>query len=396
MAIYFDLTDVAAHASFSNALSGIQRVQLEYVCALVRQDNHQINMFANLYGVYVDLDALFSDGWPDGAEATFDQMRRLFGPLSPFGRLRRTFAEARANGAMKIRSAAAVLRQTLVPSGGRFGPRDCLYVGGAFWAHPRSVATYEQAVRDGCDVVVLFHDILPMAHPDLADSGCRPLFERMLRLRSRALTVSRHSQTQIERARRAIGAPCDLCPPIVAPLAHEFSAAPRNFVGREPPSGRVAALQRSEPFVLCVGSIEARKNQLPLIGLWERLAREMGPPWPRLVIAGRRGWRAGDTLRVLNRADAATPYAWVDTPTDEELAWLYSHARFTVFQVSLKGGACLSARACGSANLASPPMPPRCRRSVARFALTRTRAQSTASQRRSSGSSGTRISTTPR
>jgi glycosyltransferase involved in cell wall biosynthesis len=199
------------------------------------------------------------------------------------------------------------------------------------------VATYEQAVREGCDVVVLFHDLLPIAAPDLADSGCRPLFERMLRLRSRVFTVSRHSQAQIELARRVVGAPDDLAPAIVTPPAHEFSAALRNFVALESPTGRIAAIERAGPFVLCVGTIEARKNQLPLVGLWERLAREMGPAWPRLVIAGRLGWRAQDALLALKRADGGSPYAWVNAPTDAELTWLYSHARLTVFPSLAEG-----------------------------------------------------------
>ena len=263
-------------------------------------------------------------------------MRRLFGPPA-VGPSPWTLADARANGGFRLRRVAAVLRHTLAAPRGRFGPSDRLYVGGAFWAHPRSVSTYEQAARDGCEVVVLFHDVIPVAARDLADSRCRPLFERMLRLRARSLTISRHSQAQIEMARRALGALGDLPPATVVPLAHEFSAAPRNFIARQPPSQRCAALEGIAPFALCVGTIEARKNQLPLLDLWRALAGEMGPDWPRLVIAGKPGWRAGETLRALRRADATSPFLWINAPTDEELAWLYSHARFTVFPSLAEG-----------------------------------------------------------
>ena len=265
------------------------------------------------------------------------QMRRLFGP-APDGLSRRTLERARANGALRLRGAGAALRgAVLAPRRRLFEPSDCVYVGGAFWAYPRSVRTYEQAAREGADVVVLFHDILPISVPDLADGNCRPLYERMLRLRARALTVSRHSQAEIERARRALGAPADLSPATVVPMAHEFSAAPRNFVAVGPPSGRIAALERGGSFALCVGTVEARKNQMPLIGLWERLAREMGAAWPRLILAGGQGWRAQEMVDALRRTDPSAPYAWIEGPTDEELAWLYSRAAFTVFPSLAEG-----------------------------------------------------------
>ncbi len=338
MTIHVDLTDVAAHTLACRSLTGIQRVQLEYARALARRDDCRASIFSNLHGANVDLKHLFSDPRSTGAEAIFMQMRRLLGLAPDFGPSRRALEVARASGAAKLRAARAVLRGAVVaPRRRRFEPSDCLYVGGAFWAHPQSVRTYEQAVRDGTDVVVLFHDVLPIAVPDLADGNCRPLYERMLRLRARALTVSRHSQAEIERARRALGAPADLPPARVVPLAHEFSAAPRNFVAVGPPSGRIAAIERGRSFALCVGTVEARKNQLPLIRLWERLAREMGPAWPRLIVAGNGGWRARETVHALRRADAAAPYAWIEAPTDEELAWLYSRAAFTVFPSLAEG-----------------------------------------------------------
>ncbi len=338
MTIHVDLTDVVAHAWVCGSLTGVQRVQLEYAHALARRDDCRASIFSDLHGANIDLARLFSDSRSTGAEAIFMQIRRLFGRAPDLGLSRRTLERARANGALRLRAAGAVLRRAvLAPRRRVFEPSDCLYVGGAFWAHPRSVRTYERAAREGADVVVLFHDILPIAVPDLADGNCRPLYERMLRLRARALTVSRHSQAEIERARRALGAPDDLPPATVVPLAHEFSAAPRNFVAAGPPSARIAALERGRSFALCVGTVEARKNQMPLNGLWERLAREMGPAWPRLILAGQQGWRAQDAVDALRRADASAPYAWIEGPTDEELAWLYSRAKFTVFPSLAEG-----------------------------------------------------------
>ncbi len=338
MSIHLDLTDVAAHASSCRSMTGIQRVQIEYARRLARRADLDARIFASLRGATVDLGSVFRDTGPAGAEAIFGRIRRLFQLVPPVGFSRQTLADAGANGARKLRSAIGLMSNVVASPGRQRDRSDRLYVGGAFWAHPRSVRTYEQAASAGCDVVVMFHDILPIVAPELADSHCRPLYERMLRLRARALTVSRHSQAQIEGVRDAVGAPAGLSPVRVVPLAHEFSAAPRNFVAREAPSPRVAALDRGgEPFALCVGTVEARKNQLALVGLWEGLAREMGAGWPRLVVAGRRGWRARETVRALRRGNPAGPYSWIEAPTDEELAFLYARARFTVFPSLAEG-----------------------------------------------------------
>ncbi len=332
---HFDLTDVAAHASGSSSLTGIQRVQLECLRTLVANDRRCGDVFANLHGFDVDLRPLFAGPAPASAEALFLQMRRLFAEDAGAARTSAKLARSVAKHATRFRGAAARLRREVV--GPRFGPGDRLFVGGAFWAHPRCVSAYESAARAGCEVVVLFHDVFPLTVPDLADENCRPLYERMLRLRSRALTVSQHSRDQIERVRREIGAEMDLPPAMVTPLAHEFSQTPRNFVGGESPTARLAALEPTGPFVLCVGTVEPRKNQLALIGLWERLSSTMGSDWPRLVVAGKVGWRADEVVQALRRHDPAGPCVWIETPTDEELAWLYARARFTVFPSLAEG-----------------------------------------------------------
>lgn len=335
MALNFDLTDVAAHAAAVPSMTGIQRVQIEYARRLFGSEGFSPNIFADFRGAYVDLGSVFEDATAND-EAIFRQIRRLFQRAPPFSR--KTLTEAGRKGALKVGRATGLLRGATTPGVAQFELNTHLYVGGAFWAHPRSVRTYEHAASRGCNVVVLFHDVLPIVAPGLADAQSRPLYERMLRLNAQALAVSQHSKSQIEEARRAVGAPDSLAPVRIVPLAHEFSAAPRNFSAGKAPSPRVEGLDRDgDPFVLCVGTVEARKNQLPLLRLWERLTREMGPGWPRLVVAGKSGWRSEEAVRELKRGGPAGPFVWIDTPTDDELAFLYARARFTVFPSLAEG-----------------------------------------------------------
>lgn len=79
-------------------------------------------------------------------------------------------------------------------------------------------------------------------------------------------------------------------PVLVAPLGWDIPAH------SEPPEIRVA-----EPYFVCIGTIEARKNHLLLLQLWRKLTTELGEDAPHLVIVGRRGWENENVIDMLER-----------------------------------------------------------------------------------------------
>src|SRR5208337_1046720 len=141
MTLHIDLTDVAAHAIFNGELTGIQHVQIEYAKALTRLYKGRSNIFANTYNFYHDLSALFREGEPKPTSDIFLDIRRLYGLPLP-GRLSlNSSADRRANALLKLRLARRALLPAERASKLRLGTNDVLYVGGAFWAHARSVGT---------------------------------------------------------------------------------------------------------------------------------------------------------------------------------------------------------------------------------------------------------------
>jgi glycosyltransferase involved in cell wall biosynthesis len=81
----------------------------------------------------------------------------------------------------------------------------------------------------------------------------------------------------------------------------------------------------SRPTFVMIGTIEGRKNHLLLLHIWEKLARELGPATPKLVLIGQRGWEADEVfalldrsprlkgyVRELGRCDDATMLGWLD------------------------------------------------------------------------------------
>lgn len=85
------------------------------------------------------------------------------------------------------------------------------------------------------------------------------------------------------------------------------------------------------PFVLCVGTMEARKNLWALAQVWDQLRRTPDVRLPKLVFAGRKGWLNADFDALMQATGRLG--GWVEIcegPTDQELDFLYRHCLFTV------------------------------------------------------------------
>jgi glycosyltransferase involved in cell wall biosynthesis len=91
-------------------------------------------------------------------------------------------------------------------------------------------------------------------------------------------------------------------------------------------------------FVLCVSSIDERKNQLCLYHVWRRLARELGNACPELLLVG----TAHDFACRLRPQISRDPLVrglivhLSDVP-DDELAWYYRNCAFTVYPSFYEG-----------------------------------------------------------
>ena len=187
----------------------------------------------------------------------------------------------------------------------------------------------------GNRVYQLIHDVMPLTMPWLSHPGRDIEFRRFLgrtpEYVSQFLCVSDQTEADLKTVAAAIGV--DI-PSRVTPMAHEFIGAKD---GHEAVRHAVRAIGEF-PFILCVGTIELRKNVLSLCKVWARLQQEFGIGLPRLVLAGRHGWLSEEVVSFLHATGDLGGYAHVvEAPSDADLAFLYRSCLFTVFPSLYEG-----------------------------------------------------------
>jgi len=224
-------------------------------------------------------------------------------------------------------------------------PGDVLLLFGEYWT-PRLLDGIRAIHRSGAmRIVPLVHDLMPIRRPELfwddrpgCDTGrflgvYRQSVRTFVEVSDLILTNSEFSRSDLLRFCEEQGW---ASPPIaVVPLASDLDHA---VTPRLTP--RLRDLDVGEGgFALMVAHFDPRKNHLFAYQLWRRLSEKLGSRTMPLVLAGRRGWQSADLFVRLEH----DPEMWgrhlrlVEGPSDEELAWLYSRAAFTVFPSELEG-----------------------------------------------------------
>lgn len=178
--------------------------------------------------------------------------------------------------------------------------------------------TYPLPLRiEGWTNIYTVHDAIPLLQPSL--SQIDPLRHR--RLLEALVASAEHIITVSEAARGDIVATLGCAPSLVTacPPGLEIGTAVAPL-----PEG----FQR-DGYLLCVGSVEPRKNLLRLVEAHRRSG--IGLP---LVVAGPDGWRSDTIAPVLDEAEGVIRLPYVDRPT---LVSLMAAARALVFPTITEG-----------------------------------------------------------
>lgn len=92
------------------------------------------------------------------------------------------------------------------------------------------------------------------------------------------------------------------------------------------------------PYFLTIGTVEARKNHLSLLHLWRQLFAELGEHCPKLVILGKRGWKAEHIFHLLDSSPALQQTVIeIQDANDQEMLSLIQNTQALLFPSFAEG-----------------------------------------------------------
>lgn len=303
-AVYIDVSDLLAWFRHHGYPSGIPRVITE----VLRTDLPREVLFVS---------AVYDTWLVNDTKAVLALLEYVGGGgVTERARLDRLLFDARPRSRARIRQ------------------HDVLYLLGGFWGGCR-VASVRQAKRGGAHVAAVVYDMIAVHRPDLCPPGLGAEFTRDLRalvpMLDRVHAISEHTATEVQRYLYAEHGAGNRLAVTVHPLAH-------GPAGPAVMTDRVRSVAE-RPFVLCVSTIDRRKNQAVLLPVWERLAAELGESCPRLVLAGGRWQQSPSDVEARIAASPVLSGLVTILPDapDTELAALYELCSFTTYPSLYEG-----------------------------------------------------------
>lgn len=301
MRLYFD---ISALPEVGRSVTGISRVALGILTALTQLGRKDFSVF----GISFRTDEMQSH--PDGRLWSLGEIAECGGDL--FG----------------VEELAPEVRDH-VPDVIQAG--DVIVCLGEQWLFPNAVSTIKRLkARSGVRVYTLVHDLVPFFMPDLYWDGFTACYmdclNQLVECSDGILVNSHNTESDLLRW---------------IPLA-EGKPITRLHLGTELPkiSGVLAKdwVPPKEPYVLCVGTIQPRKNHALLLMAWRYLVQQRPEDCPNLVLVGKRGWHSDDLLYFIrSNPILKARIAIMEQPTDADLWSLYRNAWVTVYPSLYEG-----------------------------------------------------------
>ncbi|MGY4829796.1 glycosyltransferase family 4 protein [Sphaerotilaceae bacterium SBD11-9] len=359
--MYFDITDIVRYATSNDRVAGIPRVHFNLIAHLSRKHGGDavrcVFHHSTQRGmVEFDPSAMFSSDEFDASTLLqrlgLEQPHRIFPRRRTIKNYLRRYDSNKPLRALKkldVHLSALLMPRRLSAMG----------LSRPMWAEPFTLRELQALPRDaryvllsidnqqalefarihreaGGDVVQMMYDLIPHTCPELFEreriSEFTAWLDKVVALRPRAMCISEWTARDL---RQYIGEAANRWDIDVVPLAHELDGFERN--ARVPMPENARARLPQGPFVLCVGTLENRKNGLTLLRAWEKVLGALGESAPDLVFAGRYGWHIEEFLALLKTPRLSRKVRVIESPSDHDLAWLYGNCLFTAYPSLYEG-----------------------------------------------------------
>lgn len=213
---------------------------------------------------------------------------------------------------------------------------DTVFVIADWHSSDKGFVTYLSSFRNnGIQLVVFCHDLLPIVAPQYSGHSTAHFTyfaKEVYPFCDRIIVNSENTKKDIRNWSRRNS--LKTVPIGVVRLGDDFHIAQQLKPAN---TSFVEAGVEGDDFILCVGTIEARKNHMLLYYVY-KLAAQRQIKLPKILIVGRRGWHTEELFDLItNDPETKDKIIFLLDTSDEELSWLYKHCLFTVYPSFYEG-----------------------------------------------------------
>ena len=360
--IFYDITDLINHARQTHKVSGIQRVVLEglkgslenvkpffispmsgniYLCENISLEQLQdLKIFENMW---IETD-LLENNCIDIAKVYLDYyikksskntlLKKIFFTSLSIPIMKNisffVFDYAVKRKFERIKSKIKYSHITYFPE------HSTLEIFGGVWNFQSQYEKIFNELHKSIKKNFLVYDMIPV-YSNYVPEELRKMFLKYIPfVLKNANTIVVNAESTKKDIERFVAENNYSCPNTkVIHLAHKLSEISISSDYIPPLRAKKLAVEK---YILCVGSIESRKNHINLLLMWKKFINSEFYANEKLVIAGRWLW---DT-EIIQQLLTYTGHLYgsvivIDNPDDEELIYLYKNCRFTVYPSHYEG-----------------------------------------------------------
>ena len=317
--VVFDVTDLFHYYLHARVPTGIQRVQINIISALLEPAQPQIGVVCF---------SGHTDTWIAVAPALFVRLAEMALAGGP----------AEETAWLNARVELQVLLRGGTSTGFAHGA-TLINLGTSWWLRNYFLMVREAKRRYGIRYVPFVHDLIPVLAPEHCMDGLVRDFVAWIigvfRHADGFLVNSRSTSRDLGRVAEYLG--CSRPQPAVIQLDGQVGLSPEGVSGRL--RDVLARLGVEAPFVLFVSTIESRKNHVLAFRVWQDLLASRGTRrTPMLVCVGNPGWLVSAAMARLNASESLRRKVRIlSKVSDTDLAALYQACLFTIYPSSYEG-----------------------------------------------------------
>lgn len=222
------------------------------------------------------------------------------------------------------------------PVANKYQPKkgDKLLVIWGEWADQKYIdALFDMCISDRVDVFHVSNDIIPILLPHFSGHSTVPQLsyvKKIFPVCSGIFSISSSTGKDLKEWLKKEKLNIPLIK--VFRLGDDFKSD-----SVEAPKSKKSKEFIKNPFIICVGTIEARKNHTLLYYTY-KLAKSRKVTLPKLIIIGRRGWKTENIYDFITEdPEVKNDILVLENVSDEELSWFYKHATFTIYPSFYEG-----------------------------------------------------------